>query len=101
MKYTTARLSFLLIASSAFAAPYAFKISCADPARMRHVGEETEFRIQCKDLRKNGVCGEIEVRLDNFGDKTIISRKVDPAKENPIVLKGTLDEPGFLRAAAL
>ena len=93
-------LCVVIASSSAFAAPYAFKITCKDPARMRPVGEETEFRIQCTDLRKAGVGGEVEVRLDNFGTKTIISRKVDPAKENPIILKGTLDEPGFLRASA-
>ena len=102
--YRLAKLSrtlcVVIASSSAFAAPYAFKITCKDPARMRPVGEETEFRIQCTDLRKAGVGGEVEVRLDNFGTKTIISRKVDPAKENPIILKGTLDEPGFLRAAA-
>ena len=93
-------LCVVIASSSAFASPYAFKITCKDPARMRPVGEETEFWIQCTDLRKAGVGGEVEVRLDNFGTKTIISRKVDPAKENPIILKGTLDEPGFLRAAA-
>jgi len=85
-------LCVVIASSSAFAAPYAFKITCKDPARMRPVGEETEFRIQCTDLRKAGAGGEVEVRLDNFGTKTIISRKVDPAKENPIILKGTLDE---------
>ena len=89
------------LCAASFAAPYSFKISCNDPARMRRAGEETEFRIHCTDLHKNGVGGEIEVRLDNFGDKTIVSRKVDPAKENPVVLKGTLDEPGFLRAVAV
>ena len=88
-------------ALAAVAAPYSFKITCDDPTRMRHAGEETEFRIFCTDIGTNVVGGEIEVRLDNFGAKTIVSRKVDPAKENPIVLKGSLDEPGFLRAAAI
>jgi len=54
-------LCVVIASSSAFAAPYAFKITCNDPARMRHVGEETEFRIQCTDLRKAGVGGEVEV----------------------------------------
>ena len=40
-------LCVVIASSSAFAAPYAFKITCKDPARMRPVGEETEFRIQC------------------------------------------------------
>ena len=49
----------------------------------------------------NTLGGEVEVRLDNFGSTTLVSRKADPAKENPIVLKGSLDGPGFLRAAAI
>ena len=97
----TIALYVMMMSTLSVAAPYSFKISCDDPVRMRLIGEETEFRIHCTDLRKEGVGGEIEVRLDNFGDKTILSRKVDPAKENPVVLRGKLDEPGFLRAVAL
>ena len=40
-------LCVVIASSSAFAAPYAFKITCKDLARMSPVGEETEFRIQC------------------------------------------------------
>ena len=89
-------------AMSVYAAPYSFKIECDEPARMRAVGEQTEFRIYCTDLATtNGFGGEVEVKLDNFGTVVFASRKVDPAKENPISLRGSLDKPGFLRAVAI
>ena len=93
--------AFAAGAFAAVAAPYSFKIVCDEPERIRSAGEETEFRIFCTDLGTNTVGGEVEVRLDNFGSTTLVSRKADPAKENPIVLKGSLDGPGFLRAVAI
>ena len=83
------------------AAPYSFNIVCDEPERMRRAGEETEFRIFCTDIGTNSVGGEVEVRLDNFGSTTLVSRRIDPSKENPVILKGSLGSPGFLRAVAI
>lgn len=88
-------------AFAAVAAPYSFNIVCDEPERMRRVGEETEFRIFCTDIGTNSVGGEVEVRLDNFGSTTLVSRRIDPSKENPVILKGSLGSPGFLRVVAI
>ena len=92
----------LCVAATAVAAPYKFTVDCDEPARMRKVGETTEFRITCEDLAKtNGFGGPVEVWLDNFGTNVLVRRTVCPEKGNPIVLRGTLTEPGFLRAVAM
>ena len=81
------------------AAPYRFAIS-ADRANCRYaLGEEATFTVKCTDLAKGGenAGGEVEIRLDNFGSDVQLKRKVDPSKENPIIVRGKLDRPGFLR----
>ena len=92
----------LCVAVTAAAAPYKFTVDCDEPARMRKVGETTEFRIVCEDLAKtNGFGGPVEVWLDNFGTNVLERLTVCPEKGKPIVLRGTLTEPGFLRAVAM
>lgn len=83
------------------AAPYRFAIS-ADRADCRYaLGAEATFTVTCTDLAKDGKAGgEVEIRLDDFGAGVQLKRKVDPAKENPIVVRGKLDRPGFLRVVA-
>ena len=92
----------ILSVGVATASPYKFTVDCDEPARMRKVGETTEFRITCEDLATtNGFGGPVEVWLDNFGTNVLVRRTVCPEKGKPIVLRGTLTEPGFLRAVAM
>ena len=95
-------LGIVLMSFVTSAAPYAFTITCDEPARYRRCGEETKFMIDCKDLATtNGFGGTVEVWLDDYGTNVCLRRTVDPAKENPIILRGKLNRPGFLRAVAM
>ena len=79
------------------AAPYRFTIS-ADRADCHYaLGAEATFTVKCTDLAKGGkgAGGEVEIQLDNFGDGVQLKRKVDPSKENPIIVRGKLDQPGI------
>ena len=41
--------------------------------------------------------GVLSVRVDNFGNREILTREIDLAKENPFQLSVTRDAPGFIR----
>ena len=63
------------------------------------LGEMAEVRVSltngCGRMVTDGRC---RVVMDNFGDRVIGSSvEFDLAKTNPIVLRGSLDRPGFLR----
>ena len=58
-------------------------------------GEEAVFTVKIPDPEAAG--GKVLYRLDNYGARQIAERRVDLSKENPFVVKGTLDSPGFLR----
>ena len=64
----------------------------------RSCGEETVFRVSLLDdkgaLRTSG---EGVVTMDDFGFRTNFSERVDFAKGNPRLYRGTLAKPGFLR----
>ena len=86
---------------TALAAPLKFEVVNDHADYLYRLGEEATFTVTA--LETNGVkatTGEVKVWLDNFGPKNQLRRKIDLTKENPFVLKGKLDEPGFLRLTA-
>ena len=82
----------------ASAAPVEFRVVSDHADCLYRLGEEATFTVTAvgSDGAK-ATAGEVNVALDNFGPKNQLRRKVDLARENPFVLKGRLDEPGFLR----
>jgi len=87
----------LSLTLAVFAAPLKFTVVNDHTNLIYKVGEEAVFTVTA--LGTNGVraaSGEVKVTLDNFGPKNQLRRKVDLAKENPFVVKGRLDEAGFL-----
>ena len=92
---------FALAVFAAFAAPLGFRVVNDHADCLYRMGEEASFTVTATapdgTKAKTGV---VNVTLDNFGRKNQLRRKVDLAKENPFVLKGKLDEPGFLRLTA-
>ena len=69
------------------------RINCRDEAG------ETARRTVCAE-GTNGVKlarGVLSVRVDNFGNREILTREIDLAKENPFQLSVTRDAPGFIR----
>ena len=90
-----------LAAFAAFAAPIEFRVTSDHADCIYHLGEEATFTVAVLD--SGGVkatAGEVNVTLDNFGSKVQLRRKIYLAQENPFVIKGSLDEPGFLRLTA-
>lgn len=73
-------------------------ISVGVPEGRRACGEETTFAISLLDgrgeLKKSG---SALVVIDNFGPQVQYSNRVDFAEANPLMVKGTLRDPGFLR----
>ena len=68
------------------------------PEGRRTCGEETTFEILLLDGKgqlKSG--GTAQLVIDNFGPQVQYSNRVDFAESNPVTVKGTLHEPGFLR----
>lgn len=66
----------------------------------RLCNEETSFKISLLDanglLKRNG---SAVVVVDNFGPQIQYSNCVNFAEANPVTIKGTLHEPGFLRVS--
>lgn len=70
------------------------------PEGRRACGEETAFRVSYLD----GVGGLLRsgsalVTVDNFGPAVQYSNRVDFAAANPLIVKGSLRKPGFLRVS--
>jgi cephalosporin-C deacetylase-like acetyl esterase len=86
------------VASSVYATKFNITIVNDHTNLLYKCGEEALFNIVAKydsgALVTNGV---VDLTLDNFGDTTFISKKWDIAKSNPLVVKGSLKKPGFLR----
>ncbi len=64
-------------------------------------GEEATLTVAAKE--KNGALstnGFLQIALDNFGETTGTNFTADLAKANPIIVKGTMKTPGFLRVQA-
>ena len=61
-------------------------------------GEEAVFTVTATNGAGTKVTsGQVTLSLDNYGTNVFVRRTVDLAKENPLTVKGKLDEPGFLR----
>ena len=87
-----------IVCAVALAVPLKFTTVNDHADLLYRIGEEAVFTVTATDT--NGVKatdGVLTAVLDNFGPKTVTTLKVDLAKTNPFVLKGSLDEPGFLR----
>ena len=61
-------------------------------------GDEAVFTVTiCDDKGVKASAGQVSWVLDNYGAQVFARGSVDVAKENPFVVKGTLNYPGFLR----
>lgn len=94
----------IILFACLFAAISAFGVNCNytvvndKPEAVYKVGEKAKFIVTATDTKgKKIAAGTVNVTLDNFGPKVILSEKIDLAKENPFTVEGTLGEPGFLR----
>ena len=75
------------------------KVSCDKPDAVYGLGEEVAFSLAAVDETGAAVKGgRFTAEVDNFGTNSIVSkREYDFAAANPVVIKGRLGEPGFLR----
>jgi cephalosporin-C deacetylase-like acetyl esterase len=64
-------------------------------------GEEARLEISVTDAQGGLLAsGRVAVTLDNFGTNCLLAETVELARDNPVVVRGTLREPGFLRCGA-
>ena len=90
-----------LLASVTFAAPLKFTVENDRADLIYGLGDEAVFTVTATETNGNrAATGKVAVTLDNFGPKNQLRKTVDLAKENPFVVRGKLDEPGFLRLTA-
>ena len=74
------------------------KMSLDRPEALYRCGETAEFTVAMNDgAGRPKTSGEIEWRLDNYGEELVAKGTVDLADANPFKIKGTLPYPGFLR----
>ena len=86
-----------LCALASFAGPVRLSVVNDHTNLLYRVGEEVSFTVTAKSGDALATNGFVDVTLDNCGPATQLSNRVDLAKGNPFVVKGRLDEPGFLR----
>ncbi len=97
------RVSLLLGFALAFSVARAFDVTIVADRDdcLYQCGETASFRITAKEedgsLSTNGT---LTVTLDNFGGQKLSETSVDLSKMNPVVVTGTLKNPGFLRTSA-
>jgi len=94
-------LTLAAVALCGVAAPLKFQVVNDHADLIYRIGQEATFTVTA--LENDGtkaVGGIVSVELDNFGPKNQLRRKVDLAKENPFVVRGRLNEPGFLLLTA-
>lgn len=61
-------------------------------------GEEARIEIAVRDAQGGLLTtGRVAVTLDNFGTNVLLAATVELARQNPVVWRGTLRQPGFLR----
>lgn len=101
MKRILLSLAAALAGIASFAAPFKYVVTNDHADLLYRVGEEASFTVTVQETNGvKAVAGSLEVTLDNFGPRNQLRRTVDLAKENPFVVRGRLDEPGFLRLTA-
>ena len=75
-----------------------FEISQDHADALYHAGEEVVFRVSLVDDKgAPKTAGEVKWSVDNFGEVGLGKGIADLAKANPFEVRGSLDEPGFLR----
>ena len=91
-------LAWMLAANCATAST-CITVSCNRPDAIYRTGEDVIFSLSATDETGKSVSeGRFQAEVDNFGTRSIVSRKeYDFAVANPVIIKGRLDEPGFLR----
>lgn len=97
-----AGLAVLLIGLSAGAAEetVGFKFETNHRDALYQLGEEAVFTVTATNGAGGKVtAGRYTARLDNYGPKVLATEQIDLATTNPFVMKGTLNEPGFMRLA--
>jgi cephalosporin-C deacetylase-like acetyl esterase len=89
---------FVFAVSSLYATRFNIKVENDHTNLLYSCGEEAVFTVSAKyDSGLPATNGIIDVTLDNFGVTTFVTSKWDVAKTNPLVVKGSLKKPGFLR----
>lgn len=75
-----------------------FKYASNRADQLFALGEEAVITVTAVDEKGEKLTGgKLTATLDNYGQKVQSRTQVDLAKTNPFVVKGKLDEPGFLR----
>jgi len=87
----------LCFCAVAVAAPLEISVENDHTNLLYDVGEDATFTVTVKDNGLMVTGGIVTAVLDNFGPKVCCRRTINLAKENPFVVKGKLDDPGFLR----
>ncbi|MCQ2391216.1 MAG: acetylxylan esterase [Kiritimatiellae bacterium] len=78
--------------------PVGFRFETNHADALYKLGEEAVYTVTATNGAGERITsGVVHARLDNYGPKIQLERDVDLAKENPFVVRGKLDEPGFLR----
>ena len=87
-----------LFSTSAIGSSIGFDFKVNHPNCRYQVGEEAVFTVSVTNGAGEKASVKANVILDNFGRRRLANvRSVDLAKENPLVVTGRLDRPGFLR----
>lgn len=90
-------LAACLASAGLSASALTFKCEADRPEAVYWLGEEAAVTVTALDASgARATTGVVQVVTDNWGAKRLGARDVDLAKENPFVVRGTLDEPGFL-----
>jgi cephalosporin-C deacetylase len=98
MKATVSLLSMLL---PVCAMAQSIVITSDHTNAMYKCGETAVFTVQVLDAKKAPVkTGKAVIQLDNFGPKKVAAINADLSKGNPVTIKGSLAEPGFLKCTA-
>lgn len=85
---------FATLAMSAGAV--SFTVVCDHPDMCYRLGETATFTVTASDRRGRPPKGEAAVRLDNFGERVFLERKVDLAQEPKFTVSGRMEKPGFM-----
>ena len=87
------------VVESAAGGNIGFKFEADHPDCLYKVGEEAVITVTATNGAGEAVKeGFARIEIDNYGRKwQNVIKKQEFAKENPFVLRGKLDKPGFLR----
>ena len=98
MKRLTVLCAVFASVSALAAGEFTIKASCDKPKCVYQLGEEATFTFEvCAEGGAKATDGELTLVMDDFGTTQFASNVVNLAEANPIVVKGKLDKPGFLR----